>query len=534
MSDFLATFSDNTSITLNGGGTINFNSAHILKFTGSTLPDSPAITDEGKIYFDIRTSDQLAVYNKWVFEKNIMGLNFIFYIPSGLSGIPTAITNGFKYKVNGEVNENDVEETLYCPYGNIGLDIPATVTSITMKWTTITGITLPVSNNIATLNLDHSRNITNIDNINTNSLANLSLSGCVGLKNWIMKNDTIVAYEKLSALNVGNIGLVELPNLSNLKNLESLNIYYNNLSGTLNLNSLPSSIKSLTANGNSYTKLIIPEYDNIEDYRTISVTENLIESADCDCSYISFLALSVNPLKSLHISNIGKIEIVSTEGTENKTINKSILLPCCQLNSIYIDGIYMDKCSVIRDYVTSKEVGYFKIANNYLNMDKQGLNTNDIYVSPQFISNNRLSYDPASKHISGNPVTFNGATCVMPENADDQKLVALDWSEYINIDFNNISTYCEGYIDEYIKQRILLYKYNNSDLNLYNIGNLIKDPNSTMSKALTLAGKHYTSLKYIRTNNPELARFFPNTRIILTDPPLQDPSIFSISLVVEK
>lgn len=534
MSDFLATFSNGgapITITLNGGGTKNFDSDHIIRFTESTLPDSPAITDEGKIYFDIRTSGQLTVYNKWVFEKNIMGSNFIFYIPSGVSGIPTAITNEFKYNVN----EQDVEgKTLYCPYGNIGFDIPTTVTSITMNWTTVSKITLPASNAIATLNLDHSRNITNIANINTNSLVNLSLSGCVGLKDWVMDEDTIATYAKLSALNVGNIGLVELPNLSNLENLESLNIYYNNLSGTLNLNSLPSSIKSLTANGNSYTKLIIPEYDNIEDYRTISVTENLIESADCDCSYISFLALSVNPLRSLHISNIEKIELKSTEGIVNKTINKSILLPCCQLNSIYIDGIYMDKCSVIRDYVSSKEVGYFKIANNYLIMDKQGLNTSDIYVSPQFISNDRLSYDPTSKYISGNPVTFNGATCVMPENADDQRLVALDWSEYINIDFNNISTYCEGYIDEYIKQRILLYKYNNSDLNLYNIGNLIKDPNSTMSKALTLAGKHYTSLKYIRTNNPELARFFPNTRIILTNPPLQDPSIFSINLVAEE
>ena len=531
MSNFLATFSDVTSITLNGG-TINFNSDHILKFTESALPDSSAITDKDTIYFDIRTSDQLTLYNKWVFENELMKTTFIFHVPSSINSV-TSITNGFTYNINKKDDEA-VNETLYCPYGNIGFDIPTTVTSITMKWTTVSKITLPESNTIVTLNLDHSRNISSIDNIKTNLLAYLSLSGCVGLKDWVMKNDTISTYTKLTSLVIGNIGLGELPNLSKLKSLTTLDIYYNNLSGTLNLSNLPSSIKSLTANGNSYTKLIIPKYSNIEDYRAISVTENLIESVDCDCSYISLLNLSVNPLKSLHISNIEKIELKSTEGIVNKTINKSILLPCCQLNSIYIDGIYMDKCSVIRDYVTSKEVGSFKIANNYLNMDKQGLNTSDIYVSPQFISNDRLSYDPASKYISSNPVTFNGATCVMPENADDQRLVALDRSEYINIDFNNISTYCEGYIDEYIKQRILLHSFNNSDLNLYNIGNLIKDPNSTMSKALTLAGKHYTSLKYIRTNNPELARFFPNTRIILTNPPLQDPSIFSINLVAEE
>lgn len=514
MSNYLATFSDKTSIDLNGGGTEEFDSDHIIKFTESTLPTPPDFTDDDKIYFDIQSSTQLKSYNIWAFEKKLTKPTFIFYISPSITNV-TSITNAFIYKINGE----DVEGTLYCPYGNIGFDIPTTVTSITMRWTTTREITLLPSNAIATLDLNHSRIISNIDNIDKDYLTYLSLSGCVGLKDWIMSDDTIATYVNLTSLTIGNIGLEELPDLTNLTNLITLGIYYNNLSGTLDLNSLPSSIKSLTANGNSYTSLIIPEYSTIEEYRTISVTENLIESVDCDCSYISTLDLSVNPLKSLRISHIE---------------NTNISLQCCQLKSVYIDGTYMDKCSVIYDYVTGKGVASFKIANNYLNMDSQGLNTETIYVSPQFISDNRLSYDPDSKYISGNPITFKGATCVMPENADDQRLGALDNSEYTNIDFNNITTYCEGYIDEYIKQRILLFTFNNSDLNLYNIGNLIKDPNSTMSKALTLAGKHYTSLKYIRTNNPELARFFPNTRIILTNPPLQDPSVFSISMVVEE
>lgn len=71
------------------------------------------------------------------------------------------------------------------------------------------------------------------------------------------------------------------------------------------------------------------------------------------------------------------------------------------------------------------------------------------------------------------------------------------------------------------------------ELYIYNAQNLLNNPNSTLSKSLQLAGKYF-KLKEIKTNNTNISKFFPNTPIIFSDSPTQNPSIFSIYMIINE
>lgn len=535
MSIFLATYSTSPTLPLvsnkSGGGSININAGKILTFTNDSVPSkvegNPWPVSGDTIYLDIEgiTADKLANYNRWAF--GITGfdeMNFVYYLrPSGTTNVET-ISNKFN-------NTTDGFDNIYCPYGTVSIDVNSNIEKIDLSWINAENLDVSTMTKITTLTLNNCRNLTNIDGVNFGTITDFSIVNDVGLTGYLTKN--LSSMTNISSLQIGGLGLTEIPDLSKLSNLSSLGIYYNNLSGALNLGALPESLIGINANGNKYTDIIFPNYKEVNGIRygipndnliVLWASENNINSFSCDCNNLTSLILAVNPLKNIHLKNIDKLY--------------DFRLECCELQSIYIDGLYMNKCSEIKKYIMtnySDRINDFRIHNNHLIMDEQGLNINEgkyIYLSPQFIGDN-LSYDPTASNIISTVRTFNSATGIINSETKDPDFSILNSSIYHNVDFNNIDSYCEKYSDEFIKQKVLTYEFQNSFLNIYNAQNLLNNPNSTLSKALKIAGKYY-KLKGIKTNNTNISKFFPNTPIIFTDSPSQIPSIFSINMIVNE
>ena len=512
------------------GGNININAGNILKFTDEAVPSKvegkpwPASGDT--IYLDIEgiSADNLANYNRWAFGIEYFDkMNFVYYLrPEGTTNVEI-IFNSF--------------DNMYCPYGNLSIDVDPNnenLNLIMILWIKAKTFDVSTMKNIKTLSLYNCSDLTSITVNDFKSITLLSIDNDVGLKENL--EYYLSKMTNLTILNIGGLGLTEIPDLSNLINLTSLGIYYNNLSGTLDLRDFPKSLTTIIANGNKYTDIIFPDYEEINGIRygkpnsnlkSISISENDINSFSCDCSNLTSLTLTSNPLKNIYLKNINNL--------------KTLRLECCELQSIYIDGLYMNKCSEIKKYITTKNaMNNFRIYNNYLNMDEQGLNTVEVinnknkytFLSPQFIGDN-LSYDPTASNTITNVSNFNSATGIINSKTKDPDFSILNSSAYHNVDFNNIDSYCETYPDEFIKQKVLTYKFQNSFLNIYNAQNLLNNPNSTLSRALKIAGEHY-KLKGIKTNNTNISKFFPNTPIIFTDSPSQIPSIFSINMIVNE
>lgn len=487
-------------------------------------------------------------YNKWLYDnsKDILDtLTIVYYLEAGATTNVTTITNTFNYY---SINNN-----MYCPYGDVLIDTDpnnSKIKNIDLQWLNSTEIDVSTINEINSLNLNYCENMTSIrglvpDESNASKTSNeseesdesnestklekvtsLSLVKDIGLKSFV--NTYVSSMTGLTTLHIGNLGLGKLPVLSNLGSLKTLGIYYNKLSGELDLTKLPNKLETINANGNNYKKVKFPEYDADNKYgkpydwlTELSIAENKIETFYCDCNKLTTLTLPVNPLKHLYLLNIDNIT--------------SLSLQSCELRSININGLYMDKCSIIRDYFESTNK-FILIHNNYLNMDEQGLNmtgTPKIYVSPQFVSNKRLSYDPSAFGKIDDAITFTASIGVISETTIDNKLIIVNRSMDFNVDFNNIDQYHEDYNDEFIRQHILRYTFDNTVLNIYNAQNLLNNPNSTLSKALKLAGDNY-KLKGIKTNNPSMSNFFSSDLITLVDSPSQNPAVFSIKMVVNE
>lgn len=530
MAIFLATYSTSPTIPLisnkSGGGSININAGNILKFTDGTVPSevegNPWPASGDTIYLDIENinATKLASYNRWAFSiENFDDMNFVYYLrPRGTTYV-TNISNSF--------------DNMCCPYGNVSIDIDPkkNLDSIDLSWIKAETLDLSTMTNIQNISLNNCRNLASIDDVNFETITNFSIVNDIGLKGYLTSK--LSNMTNLTSLQIGGLGLTEIPDLSKLTNLSQLDIYYNNLSGALNLGALPTTLTGINANGNKYTNIIFPEYEEINGVRygkpnskliSLSISENDIQSFNCDCTNLASLILPANPLKDIHLLNIGNIY--------------NLRLECCELQSIYINGLYMNKCSEIKKYFTTnyaESMYSFRIHNNHLTMDEQGLNVNidiKLYVSPQFIGDN-LSYDPTASNIISNVSDFDSATGIINSETKDPYFSILNRSIYNNVDFNNIDSYCEDYSDEFIKQKVLTHNFQNCFLNIYNAQNLLSNPNSTLSRALKIAGKYY-KLKGIKTNNTNISKFFPNTPIIFTDSPSQIPSIFSINMIVNE
>ena len=519
MSIFLATYSTSpgpiTIISNTGRGSIIINETNILRFTDENIP-TQTFNIGDTIYLDIENINnaKLQIYNKWAFNINdFKKMNFIYYLrPTGITNI-TNLSNSF--------------DLMFCPYNDIiiDVDINNTIKNISFSWTDSKQIDISLLKQITYISLTHNWYISNIIGLDTTTIKYFSIIDCPLLKQYV--ENYVNNMTNLTSLIIAMIGLNQIPNISNLINLESLGIYYNNLAGSLDLTKLPESLISISANGNNYTDIIFPEYVDINgiiygkpnsNMTSISISENLIQSFYCDCSNLKSLVLPANPLEHLYLQNLSNIQTLRFE--------------CCKLRSININGIYMEKCSVIRQFFDNiSNYSSVRFHNNYLNMDEQNLNiSGKLYLNPQF-RGNQLLYDPFANSFPNNLSSIQTPTALIDENTKDPYLYMLNMAIYFNIDFNNIDEYCEDYNDEFIRQRILTFTYNNGTLHIYNAQNLLNNPNSTLSKSLQLAGKYF-KLKEIKTNDTNINKFFPNTPIIFSDSPTQNPSIFSIYMIV--
>ena len=547
MVNYLATFSSDkpTSITLNnGGGTVNIDT--VLDFSGGNTPsiDDISTTEGSVIYLDISASiaadiiNYISVYNNWSYSiAKYTNLSFVFYIKPDTGSTTDTISidnicKAFEYTYNA-----------YCPYNDISFDIPNAfkekITSITFWY--INNSTFDVSgfSNLTTLILRNCFNletILGINNIseNTNELENiiklttLDLSSCPKLKGYIMDNIPLIT--TLTKLVLNCCDLDELP-LDKMKNdkITYMSARYNNFGGTLDFLNFPTTIEHLNLEGNNYT-----------DINFIKTTPHDKIAYGCLVGNLSYLGIDNNQIKSLYVdfesSDIKRTININSNNLENLMLynikNNNIYSQFCKLNHVYIDGKYFDKCSEIKKYINVDGYnGKFYIFNNYLHMDEQDLNENDILVNPQFYGD-KISYDPYTIIYTTENDKVILPTSVLYDGITDPNFYIIQRSRDVNIDFNNIFNYCEGYDDEYIRQQILFYNYKDCVLNIYNAQNLLNNPESTLYKAFTFA-KGYFKLKGIRTNTPSIGNFFPGVPIIFTNDPSEIPSIFSINLITE-
>lgn len=450
---------------------------------------TPTFNNGDVIYLDLGGigDTELYKYNKWIYNTGKSGyLTVVYYLANGTATSVTSLSNRFIYKIGEHLN-------LYSPYNDIEIDTDTTLSipEINIGYIEAGSIDVITIQSITDIAVSNCEKLSSIDNLNKGSVESLDLSNC---------------------------GLTKIPDLSELSDLNNLDISYNNIAGILNLSSFNTNLTYLNVSGNKFTNVEGVPGENLS---TISLSGNSLQSLNINCAHIRSLNVSMNPLVSVYLNSI----------TDGCVIN----IASCTLNSIYIDNIYMNNCSVIKEYFAQKLPNTkINLCNNYLDIKEQGLNTENILVSPQFIGN-RLFYDPSASTTIEDISSIDSSICIINNDTKDPKLSVIDASLSHNIIFDKIDSYYNDYDDEYIRQTISKCPYNNGILNIFNAQSLLDNPNTALARALKIGGKYFR-LKEIRTNTPAISRYFPNTRIVFTPSPLQEPStfsIFSINLVTD-
>ena len=454
---------------------------------------------------------ELNKYNKWIYNTGDSGsLTIVYYLANGTATSVNSLSNSFIYKIGEHLK-------LYSPYNDIEIDTNTNliIPELNIGYIEAESIDVITIQSITDIAVSNCENLSSIDNLNKGSVESLDLSN-TKLGKFIENN--IHYMTAVSYMRVSNCGLTKIPDLSNLSDLNTLDISYNNIVGILDLSSFNTNLAKLNVSGNKFTNIEGAPGKNLS---IVYLSGNLLQNLNINCAHISSLNASMNPLVSIYLNNI----------TDGSVINIS----SCKLNSIYIDNVYMNNCSVIKEYFAQKLPNTkINLCNNYLDIKEQGLNTKNILVSPQFIGN-RLFYDPSASKTVASTEVIDSSICIINNDTKDPKLSVIDASLSHNIIFDKIDSYYDDYDDEYIRQTISSNPYNNGILNIFNAQSLLDNPDTALARALKFGGKYFR-LKEIRTNTPVIYKYFPNTPIVFTPSPLQDPStfsIFSINLVTD-
>lgn len=452
--------------------------------------------------------DQLYKYNKWIYETECSDiLTIVYYLAPDESTEANSITNRF---------EDENEQRMYCPYNEVKIDInpdATTLASIDIEYIKAANIDVSLMIHLNDVSILNCENLSNIDGLNDSMITFLDLSN-TNLGSFIELHLPDMIY--VNNIYIENCGLTEIPSLENIDTLYTIDVSYNNISGSINLSNFKDDLISLDVRGN---KLINIEGDPSLNLENIYLSGNLLQNLNMNCDHVIRLDASMNPLVSVNLHGV-------EDGCE-------INLTSCELKSITINGKYMDNCKIIKEYF-EQELSDTRISlyNNHLDIKDQGLNTEKILVSPQFIGN-RLFYDPDASNSFGDITAIDSSIARINNNTKDPDFLVICKSLSYNILFDGIKSYHDDLDDAYIRQKVLNYPLNNGILNIYDAQNLLNNPNSALSRALKIIGDNF-KVKEIRTNNPSISKYFPNTtRIVLIPSPLQNPSVFSIKLVTD-